>query len=119
MMDLDGFKAVNDTHGHAAGDHVLQMVANRLREIVRDSDTVGRLGGDEFDVLSAPGVGIDGGRRLAAKITGIFDADAIIDGVPIKVAPSVGIALFTSTRDGRGKLAPQRRCRDVSRQAHP
>jgi len=104
MLDLDGFKAVNDTHGHGTGDHLLQLVASRLTEIVRDSDMVSRLGGDEFAVLSAPGVDIDGARRLAAKVIGIFDADIAVDDVPINVSPSVGIALFPAHGMDAGTL---------------
>lgn len=54
MLDLDGFKTVNDTRGHPVGDQVLCEVANRLRTSVRSTDTVARLGGDEFAVIQTP-----------------------------------------------------------------
>ncbi|MFN2466322.1 MAG: diguanylate cyclase domain-containing protein [Candidatus Dormibacteria bacterium] len=94
MLDLDGFKAVNDTHGHQAGDRLLIEVGRRLNEILRVTDTVARLGGDEFAVLTASGIDIDGARRLAAKVMATFDAPTDVGGVEVSVVPSVGIALF-------------------------
>ena len=94
MLDLDGFKSVNDTHGHKTGDRLLQEVARRLRALLRDSDTVARLGGDEFAILTAPGVDIDGGRRLAAKVMSAFTEKTVVGGVEVVVTPSIGLALF-------------------------
>ena len=67
LIDLDGFKAINDTHGHAAGDFVLQTVARWLDSHVRPGDTVARMGGDEFAVLM-PQAGSDIGIARAAEL---------------------------------------------------
>ncbi len=68
LLDLDGFKAINDRHGHAAGDRVLCEVANVLREQLRGTDLVGRLGGDEFAVI-LPDTDEEGARATVAKLT--------------------------------------------------
>jgi diguanylate cyclase (GGDEF)-like protein len=95
FLDLDGFKAVNDTLGHAAGDQLLVHVANRLREIIRDSDTAARLGGDEFVVLlddiSAP----NGPGLIVERIQSSFAEPILINGTPVTVGASIGIALST------------------------
>ena len=91
FLDLDRFKAVNDTLGHAVGDRLLGLVANRLQHAVRDSDTVARLGGDEFAIIQ---VGIENegqadelAKRLVATIGDLYD----IDGVPVSVGASLGV----------------------------
>jgi diguanylate cyclase (GGDEF)-like protein len=79
FLDADGFKAVNDTAGHAAGDRLLAMMADRLRTAVRETDVVARLGGDEFAVLLHPLRSVDDARRVGQKIQQvmlqIFDLD--------------------------------------------
>ncbi|HET9781496.1 MAG TPA: sensor domain-containing diguanylate cyclase [Candidatus Dormibacteraeota bacterium] len=94
MLDLDGFKAINDTHGHAAGDVVLKEVAGRLRLGLRATDSAARLGGDEFAwilprVSSRRSVEGMVRRRLA-----IAQEPVSIDGEPIDVGVSAGIALY-------------------------
>jgi diguanylate cyclase (GGDEF)-like protein/PAS domain S-box-containing protein len=93
FIDLDGFKTVNDTLGHAAGDRLLAEVAARLQWCVRASDTVARLGGDEFTVLidglPEPELAANVARRMIAAIGQPFD----LDGVPAHVGASIGISL--------------------------
>src|SRR5208282_2269659 len=69
FIDIDGFKHVNDNLGHAAGDQLLKVVAERLQSAVRDDDTVGRLGGDEFVVLACCGEGEETLNTLADRLT--------------------------------------------------
>ncbi|ULB10285.1 EAL domain-containing protein [Cereibacter azotoformans] len=103
MLDLDGFKAVNDTRGHPVGDQVLRQVADRLRTSVRSTDTVARLGGDEFAVIQTPvrteQEACDLARRLIAAVSKPFN----IDGTVPEVGASVGIAFAR----GRGDSAEE------------
>jgi diguanylate cyclase (GGDEF)-like protein len=93
VLDLDGFKEINDALGHHAGDRVLQQVAARLLTTLRESDTVARLGGDEFAML-LPITDLDGGERAARKILRDFEEPFVIDGRPLVVHGSIGIAGF-------------------------
>ncbi|MDR1424875.1 MAG: diguanylate cyclase [Azoarcus sp.] len=92
MTDLDFFKHVNDTHGHAAGDAVLSNFVRVVRQSVRRSDIIGRLGGEEFAVL-LPGDGIHGARELAERLRRAFECNpAHIGNVIIPVTVSIGIS---------------------------
>jgi diguanylate cyclase (GGDEF)-like protein/PAS domain S-box-containing protein len=93
LMDLDRFKAINDTQGHQTGDVVLRDVALRIRICLRSQDTPARLGGDEFAAL-LPDVDEDGAVRVASRIVGAMHPPVEVDGVRIGVGISVGIALF-------------------------
>jgi len=95
FVDLDNFKDINDTLGHEAGDKLLRAVATRFAGVLRDSDTVGRLGGDEFIVL-AEGVSLAAGpelvaERLQAVLREPFHLEGI-EGVPFTISASIGIA---------------------------
>ena len=92
FVDLDDFKAVNDTLGHAAGDELLQIVADRLTGAVRERDLVGRLGGDEFLVV-CPAVGdAEAVNVLAERIGAAVRQPAMIEGQPLVPNASIGVA---------------------------
>lgn len=123
-VDLDFFKEVNDTHGHAAGDHVLVSVGRILSEEVRASDCVARVGGDEF-VMVIPGLAeIDALRRIGERVLARLHQPILFEGVACKVSASIGItssdcydradpdtmlsdadrALYASKHSGRGAV---------------
>ena len=91
LIDLDGFKEVNDALGHHAGDLVLQEVATRLRGSLRASDTVARLGGDEFAVL-LPATDVNRAELAARKVLHDLEPPFVADGRPLMVTASIGIA---------------------------
>jgi diguanylate cyclase (GGDEF)-like protein len=92
MIDLDGFKQVNDAHGHAVGDELLVVIAGRLRECVRESDTVARLGGDEFVVLLEDTRYPEGTSQIVEKLIAAVRAPTMLDAGSIEVSASIGIA---------------------------
>jgi diguanylate cyclase (GGDEF)-like protein len=94
-VDLDGFKPVNDTLGHDAGDAVLRETAKRLQAVVRAGDTVARVGGDEFVVLQLGGTQPAGATRLAEAILAALELPVCVDGRDIKIGASIGVALAT------------------------
>jgi len=93
VMDLDGFKQVNDTLGHQDGDVLLKLVAERLVGCLRAGDTVARLGGDEFGILAMAGTGLAGAAALAWKLEQALEAPFFVKDRNIDVRASVGIAL--------------------------
>jgi diguanylate cyclase (GGDEF)-like protein len=104
-LDLDSFKQVNDRHGHAAGDELLARVGRRLQLVTRDSDTVGRIGGDEFALLLGDldmPVAVEFlGERIHRVVCAPLVLDATLSGTPAVVRPaaSIGIALFPDHAD--------------------
>ncbi len=103
-LDLDKFKQVNDTFGHAVGDILLQEVAQRLRHCVRESDTVARIGGDEFVVLLECLQLPEHAALVAEKIRSALQQPLNIDGHRLSVVPSIGIALYPEHGEGEQQL---------------
>lgn len=93
FLDLNGFKAINDTLGHAAGDEVLAQVASRVARALPDGDALARIGGDEFVVLARGVHNPDGALGRAALVTSCFTEDFIVDEVSCRAGSSIGIAL--------------------------
>ena len=95
MIDLNGFKAINDTHGHAAGDTVLMAIAQRLKAATRDCDTVARIGGDEFVIIvESVGEPQDIGP-LSRKLVSRLSHDVPLEcGASVSVGASVGVAIY-------------------------
>jgi diguanylate cyclase (GGDEF)-like protein len=93
LIDLNDFKHVNDLHGHALGDRVLQVVAERFRTVARPSDLLARLGGDEFAVLS---YNVDRGTAYAIglRFIGALESEIRVGGPSHKIGMSVGVALI-------------------------
>ena len=122
FIDLDGFKAINDTLGHAIGDTLLKHVASRLRNVLRQEDMIGRLGGDEFSVIQ---VGVDqpeAAAALAMRLIEVVKTPFVIDNHSLTVGASIGIvvanddyqepeqllraadlAMYRAKADGRGR----------------
>jgi diguanylate cyclase (GGDEF)-like protein/PAS domain S-box-containing protein len=104
FVDLDGFKVVNDSLGHAAGDALLGAVAARLRACARAGDTVARLGGDEFVLLLEGLADGDEAARAARRIAAALAPAFAVDGQELFVTASVGVALNTPDHDGAEAL---------------
>ncbi|MBF0623509.1 MAG: diguanylate cyclase [Magnetococcales bacterium] len=110
-VDLDGFKPINDTHGHGAGDAVLREVANHLGRLIRASDTAARVGGDEFVIILGGVQGEADVTAVADKVLAALSRTFWVDGRACVVGASIGIALFPRDAEtgeellGRGDTA--------------
>lgn len=124
LLDIDYFKSINDNLGHAAGDELLRIVADRLRACVRETDTIARLGGDEFALILVDSDQPCNAASVARRILETVRQPIIIEGRPIRVGMSIGIALppldgtttdeilkaadvalYKAKRNGRGRFA--------------
>lgn len=103
-LDMDRFKVINDSLGHVAGDQLLQTVANRLRNCLRDSDTLARVGGDEFNLLVPEISGRVDVIRLMEKVIDNLKDPVLIDGVEVFISFSIGIALFPEDGESMDSL---------------
>lgn len=110
-LDLDHFKEVNDTLGHAFGDLLLAQVAERLLLCVRPNDTVARLGGDEFAVIQAGVAGSDEAAALSLRIVDVIGKPFLIDGQELHVGISIGVAVPEETSNDPDKLL---KCADIA-----
>ena len=99
LMDLDGFKSVNDSLGHEAGDRLLRQVGQRMRGVLRRADTIARYGGDEFAVVPWGATDVTRAALIAEKILQAVDKPFTIDDQPISVPMSIGIASFPQHAD--------------------
>ena len=124
MADVDHFKAINDSRGHAAGDAVLRIIASGIAAVVRPYDSVGRYGGEEF-LIVAPGCGLAETWELAERLrTHVTGCSIVVGGSSVQVRLSLGIAtgqsasesekllhaadtaLYQAKNDGRNRVAP-------------
>ena len=110
-LDLDHFKEVNDTLGHAIGDALLIQVADRLRLCVRPSDTVARLGGDEFAIIQLGVQAADEAAALSLRVVEIMREPFIVEGQEIHIGVSVGAAVPQDERDDPDNLL---KCADIA-----
>jgi diguanylate cyclase (GGDEF)-like protein/PAS domain S-box-containing protein len=100
FVDLDGFKEINDAHGHEAGDEVLRIVSDRFRSVVRADDVLARIGGDEFVVLQSAPADPLAVERLSARLRGaLTSVIPLPSGRPVRVWCSLGVAVYP--HDGR------------------
>lgn len=111
LLDVDNFKTVNDTFGHAVGDQLLVEVARRLRSVVRDSDMLARLGGDEFVILAQDMERDEQATLLAKRIVACFAEPMVFGEVQWTVTTSIGIAVFGDYTDNPSDLM---RCADIA-----
>jgi diguanylate cyclase (GGDEF)-like protein len=117
FVDLDGFKAINDAHGHAVGDALLIAVAERLTGLARDGDVVSRFGGDEFVLLCRPLRDLVDAEHVAQRVVERLAMPFRLGGVRAQLSASVGVALFHGAVDAEALLAAADRAMYVAKDA--
>ncbi len=106
-VDLDGFKGINDAHGHAAGDQLLWQAARRMQDCVRGEDTVARFGGDEFGIVLAHIAQSRDGQLVGEKILQALAQPFTLDAAQVCISASVGAALYPAHGDDQAQLLAQ------------
>ncbi len=104
LLDLDRFKTVNDTLGHAVGDQLLRLVAQRMAGLLRGTDLVARLGGDEFGILINSTLAQDEVEGLATRLVDLLHRTYLIEGQPVNIGVSIGVALAPNDGVDRMRL---------------
>ncbi|MFL5560899.1 MAG: putative bifunctional diguanylate cyclase/phosphodiesterase [Gemmatimonadaceae bacterium] len=99
FLDLDRFKLINDSLGHSVGDKLLQVVARRIRALLRDDDTVTRIGGDEFTILVSSVDKVDEATLVARRVREALKLPIVIDGRELFVSASIGVSLYPNDGD--------------------
>jgi diguanylate cyclase (GGDEF)-like protein len=99
FLDLDDFKKVNDTYGHAAGDALLAAIGERLQACVRPADTAARVGGDEFAILLGDAGSYEGATHVAARVIDSFRSPFQLEGTEVAVHVCIGVALSEALYD--------------------
>lgn len=98
FVDLNGFKAVNDTHGHRVGDAVIARLSQRLKDHVREADALARIGGDEFALILSGG-GPEAAQRLAARVQALAAQPVEVEGQAVELGCTVGVGAFPDDGD--------------------
>ena len=96
MLDLDGFKSINDVLGHSAGDRYICMIADRLRSAMRSEDLLARLGGDEFAIIQTNVTRSEDAAEFAQRILALMSESTTFEGTPVRATASIGIAVYPS-----------------------